>query len=79
MLCDACYRSQKCLDAPLVALRTHNKDISQKSVSWEVIPSISLGCSCRVKRCHPNSNVCNILCHHSSHKFLHPVAKKGDT
>lgn len=79
VLCDACYHSQKCLDAPLEPLRIDKEDISQESASWEVIPNISLSCNCRVKRCHPNSNVHNIPCHQLSHKFLHPVAKNGDT
>lgn len=79
VLCDPCYCCQKCRDAPLEPLRTHKEDISQEPASWEVTPTISLSCNCKVKRCHSNSNVHNILCHQWSHKFLHPTAKKGDT
>lgn len=31
MLWDACYRSQKCLDAPLEPLRTHDNDKRHQS------------------------------------------------
>lgn len=63
VLCGACYHCQKCLCAPLEPLRAHKEDIRQESPSWDLIPSISLSCNCKVKRRHSKSNVHYILCH----------------
>lgn len=75
VLCNACYRCQKCLvpsNAPL-----HKEDTQRGDVRSQH-PGSTLSCNPKAKRCHSNSYMHQVLCHHLSlaHEILHPTAKK---
>lgn len=76
VLCNACYCCQKCLVPSNVPL--HKEDTQRGDVRSQH-PGSTLSCNPKAKRCHSNSYMHQVLCHHLSlaHEIPHPTAKKG--